>query len=89
MLDNMFIYGQFTPPNYDLRKITAKVALHYSENDWLAAIVVSITCHVLYSQDESLLASSCTAALSHRMIHLQRHPTTTAVQDKHETDTPY
>jgi lysosomal acid lipase/cholesteryl ester hydrolase len=39
MLDNMFIYGQFTPPDYDLRKLTAPVALYYSENDWLAAIV--------------------------------------------------
>jgi hypothetical protein len=53
MLDNMFIYGQFTPPDYDLRKVTAPVALHYSENDWLAAIVVSITCHVLQSQGVS------------------------------------
>jgi len=39
MLDNMFVYGQFTPPDYDLRKVTAPVALYYSENDWLAAIV--------------------------------------------------
>jgi len=39
MLDNLFVYGQFTPPDYDLRKVTAPVALHYSENDWLAAIV--------------------------------------------------
>jgi len=35
----MIIYGQFTPPDYDLRKVTAPVALFYSENDWLAAIV--------------------------------------------------
>ena len=47
MLANKFIYGQFNPPDYDLRKVTAPVALYYSENDWLVAIVVSITCHVL------------------------------------------
>jgi hypothetical protein len=47
MLENMFIYGQFTPPDYDLRKVTAPVALHYSENDWLAAIMVSTTGHVM------------------------------------------
>jgi hypothetical protein len=50
---NKKIYGKSTPPEYDLRKVTAPVALHYSANDMLAAIVVSITCHVRYSQDES------------------------------------
>jgi hypothetical protein len=54
MFENFFIYGQYTPPEYDLRKVTAPVALHYSENDMLAAVVVSITCHVMYSQSESL-----------------------------------
>lgn len=53
MLENLFVYGQFTPPEYDLSKVTAPVALHYSANDWLAAVVVSITCHVMHSQSES------------------------------------
>jgi hypothetical protein len=47
MYENMLIYGQLTPPDYDLGKVTAPVALHYSQNDWLAAIAVSITRHVL------------------------------------------
>jgi hypothetical protein len=53
MMGNLAIYGRITPPEYDLRKVTAPVALHYSANDMLAAIVVSITCHVMYSQNES------------------------------------
>ena len=47
MIDNLYTYGQFTPPDYDLSKVTAPVALYYSQNDWLAAEEVSITCHVL------------------------------------------
>ncbi|CAB3373681.1 Hypothetical predicted protein [Cloeon dipterum] len=34
--DNMDHYGQHTPPQYDLSKITAKIYLHYSENDWMS-----------------------------------------------------
>jgi len=30
-------YGSGSPPDYDLKKITAPVALHYGDNDWLAA----------------------------------------------------
>jgi len=33
---NMAKYGSFKPPSYDLTKVTAPVALHYSMNDWLA-----------------------------------------------------
>lgn len=36
MVSNLGTYGQMKPPNYDLKKITAPVALHYSSNDWLA-----------------------------------------------------
>ncbi|XP_066999665.2 lipase 3 [Anabrus simplex] len=31
-------YGQWSPPDYDLSKITAPVYLLYSENDWLAGL---------------------------------------------------
>lgn len=37
MLNNIRKYGRFTPPPYDLKKITAPVALFYASNDWLAA----------------------------------------------------
>lgn len=36
--DNLWIYGSLSPPDYDLSKISAPVALFYSDNDWLAAI---------------------------------------------------
>ena len=32
----MEIYGQDTPPEYDLSKVTAPLALYWAENDWLA-----------------------------------------------------
>ncbi|XP_049768597.1 lipase 3-like [Schistocerca cancellata] len=38
MLGNLEKYGSFWPPDYDISKITAKVALHYSNNDWCAAL---------------------------------------------------
>ncbi|XP_047122127.1 lipase 3-like [Schistocerca piceifrons] len=38
MFGNLEKYGSFWPPDYDLSKITAKVALFYSNNDWLAAV---------------------------------------------------
>jgi len=31
-------YGKSSPPDYDLKKVTAPIALHYSDNDWLAAV---------------------------------------------------
>ena len=39
---NIEIYGQEEPPEYDVTKITAPVALYWSDNDWLAEPVVSI-----------------------------------------------
>ncbi|ODM99328.1 Gastric triacylglycerol lipase [Orchesella cincta] len=33
---NVQKYGSEQPPEYDLAKVTAKVALYYGENDWLA-----------------------------------------------------
>lgn len=36
---NLVKYKSLFPPNYDLSKITAPVALFYSHNDWLAAEV--------------------------------------------------
>lgn len=38
LLNNMRKYGKFTPPSYDLKKITAPVALFYALNDWLVAV---------------------------------------------------
>lgn len=35
-ISNLFEYGTRRPPNYDLSRITCPVALHYSDNDWLA-----------------------------------------------------
>lgn len=35
---NLEKYGKSSPPKYPLRRITAPIALHYSKNDWLAAI---------------------------------------------------
>lgn len=35
---NLNKYGQSSPPDYELGAITAPVFLHYSSNDWLAAI---------------------------------------------------
>lgn len=37
IMNNIRKYGRFTPPAYDLKKITAPVALFYASNDWLAA----------------------------------------------------
>ncbi|CAL8103706.1 unnamed protein product [Orchesella dallaii] len=32
---NLEVYGQVNPPEYDISKITAPVALYWGENDWL------------------------------------------------------
>ena len=32
-------YSKSTPPTYDMSMVTGKVALHYSDNDWMAAVV--------------------------------------------------
>lgn len=34
-------YGNRVPPSYNLKKVTAPVALYYGANDWLAGLVVS------------------------------------------------
>ena len=39
---NIEIYGQEDPPEYDVTKITAPVALYWADNDWLAEPVVYI-----------------------------------------------
>lgn len=38
LLENIRIYGSTSPPDYKLDKITCPIALHYSNNDWLAAL---------------------------------------------------
>ncbi|GJQ77030.1 hypothetical protein Trydic_g15224 [Trypoxylus dichotomus] len=35
-LENLRRYGEANPPTYNLSKVTSKVALYYSKNDWLA-----------------------------------------------------
>lgn len=37
--DNMKKYGSPNPPDYNLTAVTAKVFLHYANNDWFSAIV--------------------------------------------------
>lgn len=37
-ISNLLTYGSMRPPAYNLRNIRAPVALHYSTNDWLAAV---------------------------------------------------
>lgn len=38
MFGNLGRYGSISPPSYDLNNVVAPVALHYSDNDWLAAV---------------------------------------------------
>uniref|UniRef100_A0A182MVJ6 Lipase n=1 Tax=Anopheles culicifacies TaxID=139723 RepID=A0A182MVJ6_9DIPT len=35
---NLVRYGSIRPPDYPLDRVTAPVALHYGDNDWLAAV---------------------------------------------------
>lgn len=35
---NLIKYGSLSPPDYNLKAVTAPVFLHYSDNDWLAAV---------------------------------------------------
>ncbi|XP_069681265.1 lipase 3-like [Periplaneta americana] len=37
-LSNFMTYGSLSPPDYDLNKITAPVALLYANNDWLSSV---------------------------------------------------
>lgn len=39
LVENLFKYGSISPPNYDLSAISAPVYLHYSQNDWMAAMI--------------------------------------------------
>lgn len=43
IVGNLLEYGSVNPPDYDTSKITAPMALFYSENDSNAAIIVCIT----------------------------------------------
>lgn len=35
---NLYNYRSLSPPEYDLKKVTAPVALYYSPNDWLSVV---------------------------------------------------
>ncbi|XP_046394636.1 lipase 3-like [Ischnura elegans] len=37
-VENLRIYGQEVPPDYNLSLVTAPIYLHYAENDWLANV---------------------------------------------------
>ncbi|XP_059621083.1 lipase 3-like [Phlebotomus argentipes] len=39
LLGNIGKYGSISPPDYPLSQITAPIALHFGDNDWLAAVV--------------------------------------------------
>jgi hypothetical protein len=45
LVGNLLKYGRINPPDYDLSKVTAPLAFYYSDNDWLAALKVSIHRH--------------------------------------------
>ncbi|CAG5074853.1 Similar to Lip3: Lipase 3 (Drosophila melanogaster) [Cotesia congregata] len=38
LIENYRRYGRFTPPDYQLFKVTAPVVLHYCVNDWLSSV---------------------------------------------------
>lgn len=38
LLENLSRYGSINPPDYPLENISCPIALHYSDNDWLAAV---------------------------------------------------
>lgn len=40
LLGNLKKYGQISPPNYNIKKIVAPVALYYASNDDLSAVKV-------------------------------------------------
>ena len=40
MAENMRRYGQATPPDYDLSKVTAPTAIFWGQNDWLVTPAV-------------------------------------------------
>ncbi|KAI4454144.1 lysosomal acid lipase-related [Holotrichia oblita] len=54
-ISNLIQYGSISPPSYDTSAIRAPVALLYSANDWLAAIIVRIK--IVFSQDVKQLES--------------------------------
>lgn len=35
--ENMLKHGSETPPDYKLNRVTSRVVLHYSDNDWLSS----------------------------------------------------
>ncbi|XP_055677817.1 lipase 3-like [Lutzomyia longipalpis] len=38
LIKNLQVYGSIKPPDYPLENIEAPIALHYSDNDWLASV---------------------------------------------------
>lgn len=42
-MENGYRYGQAEPPHYPLNRIRARVALHYSANDWFAGVIDVLT----------------------------------------------
>lgn len=48
ILGNLNKYHEFTPPSYNLKKVTAPVALYYASNDWLSSATVSLHVRILF-----------------------------------------
>ncbi|XP_052866732.1 lipase 3-like [Anopheles cruzii] len=55
---NLIRYGSISPPNYPLNRVTAPVALHYGDNDWLAAVVDVRELHAAISNSIGLFRVS-------------------------------
>lgn len=36
-ISNLWLYGTFKPPSYNLRAIRTPIFLHYADNDWLSS----------------------------------------------------
>lgn len=48
ILGNLNKYHEFTPPSYNLKKVTAPIALYYASNDWLSSATVSLHVRILF-----------------------------------------
>nr|CAD7402546.1 unnamed protein product [Timema cristinae] len=63
---NVKCYNQSTPPEYDLTNITVPIALHYSDNDWLADRLVAVIIV------DNRLDSLCTQDVKNLSVRLQQ-----------------
>lgn len=68
---NIEIYGQLSPPVYDLSKVTAPVAVHYGMNDWLLHHKVNLKYLIKSDKNELILqdAEKTIKSLSNVVVH--------------------